>query len=103
KNIFESIEVAETDKIFVGDSITDHGEFQEYFPGQTVLNRGISEDTSDGVLNRIKEVAERKPREVYIMIGINDIRAGTDAKTYRKNVDSIIQSFDKDATKVILQ
>lgn len=103
KNIFESIEVAETDKIFVGDSITDHGEFQEYFPGQTVLNRGISEDTSDGVLNRIKEVAERKPREVYIMIGINDIGAGTDAKTYRKNVDSIIQSFNKDATKVILQ
>lgn len=103
KDIFESLKTTETDKIFVGDSITDHGEFQEYFPEETVLNRGIAEDTSEGVLNRIGEVAERKPKEAYIMIGINDIGAGVSAETYRKNIDKIIQSFDQDTTKVTLQ
>lgn len=103
KDIFESIRVAKADKIFVGDSITDHGEFQEYYLDQTVLNRGISEDTTDGVLNRIGEVAGRSPKEVYLMIGINDIGAGVEAKTYQKNVEKIIESFDKNSTKVVLQ
>ncbi|MDN7244535.1 GDSL-type esterase/lipase family protein [Planococcus shenhongbingii] len=103
KDIFESLNTAKPDKVFIGDSITDHGEFQEYYPGQAVLNRGIAEDTSKGVLNRIDEAAKRYPKEVYLMIGINDIAAGVEADSYRRNIEKIIQSFDENSTKVILQ
>lgn len=103
KAIFESLDTEAPDKIFLGDSITDHGEFQEYYPKEKVLNRGIAEDTSIGVLNRIAEVVDRNPKEVYIMIGINDIGAGTNSATYEKNMRNIIESFDLSKSRLVLQ
>src|SRR5699024_5277033 len=83
KDIFESLDTTNINKVFIGDSITDHGEFQEYFPNETVLNRGISADNSKGVLNRIDEVVTREPDEVYIMIGVNDILYDTEKDIFR--------------------
>lgn len=103
KSIFESLDSNDADKVFLGDSITDHGEFPEYYPDAKVLNRGIAEDTSEGVLNRIDEVVSRNPKEVFIMIGVNDIGAGTAEKTYKKNMEKIIQSFDPAKTRVVVQ
>lgn len=103
KDIFRALDGEAADKIFLGDSITDHGEFPEYFPDETVLNRGIAEDTTKGVLNRIDEVAARNPKEVYIMIGVNDIAAGVKKETYEKNMKKIVRAFDHGETRVILQ
>jgi lysophospholipase L1-like esterase len=103
KSIFETLDTKGADKIFLGDSITDHGEFPEYYPDETVLNRGIAEDTSEGVLNRIDEVKSRNPEEVYIMIGVNDIAEGTNIKTYQKNMERIIQTFDPAETRIVVQ
>ena len=100
---FESYDYPDVDKVFLGDSITDHGELQTYFPGEVVLNRGIVEDDTKGVLNRIDEVVKRNPEEVYILIGINDIGGNVDIEEYRKNMEKIIQSFDHSSTKVIVQ
>ncbi|MGE6487527.1 GDSL-type esterase/lipase family protein [Paenisporosarcina sp. NPDC076898] len=101
--LYDSLDYGKVDKIFVGDSITDHGELQTYFPGEVVLNRGIVDDKSKGVLKRIDEVVKRKPKEVYILIGINDIGENVDVDVYEKNMEKIIQSFDKASTKVIIQ
>jgi lysophospholipase L1-like esterase len=103
KDIFEAFDGEGVDKIFLGDSITDHGEFPEYFPEEKVLNRGIAEDTTKGVLNRIDEVTAQNPKEVYIMIGVNDIAAGMKQETYEKNIEKIVQAFDQKKTRVILQ
>lgn len=103
KDVFEALDSESTDKIFLGDSITDHGEFPEYFPDEKVLNRGIAEDTTDGVLNRIDEVVARNPKEVYIMIGVNDIAARVKEDTYEKNMQQIVQAFDPQTTRVVLQ
>ncbi len=100
---FESYDYPAVDKVFLGDSITDHGELQTYFPGEVLLNRGIVEDDTKGVLNRIDEVVKRNPKEVYILIGINDIAGSVDIDVYQKNMEKIIQSFDQTKTKVIIQ
>ncbi len=103
KDIFEALDGESADKIFLGDSITDHGEFPEYFPEEQVLNRGIAEDTTKGVLERIDEVVERNPEEVYIMIGVNDIAASVKKGTYEKNMQDIVDAFDQKKTRVVLQ
>jgi lysophospholipase L1-like esterase len=100
---FESYDYPDVDKVFLGDSITDHGELQTYFPGEVLLNRGIVEDDTKGVLNRIDEVVKRNPKEVYILIGINDIAGGVNIDMYQKNMEKIIQSFDQTKTEVIVQ
>ena len=100
---FESYDYPDVDKVFLGDSITDHGELQTYFPGDVLLNRGIVDDDTKGVLNRIDEVVKRNPKEVYILIGINDIAGGVNIDEYQKNMEKIIRSFDQTKTEVIVQ
>ena len=62
--------------VFLGDSITQgwgHG-LGAVFPGVKVANRGISGDTTRGVLIRLKEdVLDLNPRAVVMLIGTNDL------------------------------
>jgi lysophospholipase L1-like esterase len=59
--------------IFLGNSITDIGEWAEIWQNILVKNRGISGDNTFGVLARLDEVVSSKPAKVFVMIGINDI------------------------------
>lgn len=103
KSIFENSSISNVDKVFIGDSISDYGEFQEYFPREVVLNRGIRNDWTEGVLNRIEEVVDRNPKEAYLMIGVNDIRYGTEDEVYKRNVEKIVDSFEKKDTRLAIQ
>ncbi len=103
KSIFEQSNIQRPDKVFIGDSITDYGEFQEYFPDEVVLNRGIRNDIAEGVLDRVDEVVGRNPQEAYLMIGVNDIRYDTDIQDFRKNVTAIVDAFDGKSTKLSIQ
>ncbi|MEG1873735.1 MAG: GDSL-type esterase/lipase family protein [Ruthenibacterium sp.] len=63
------------DFVFIGDSITQLWELNAYFnaPGQMVLNRGISGDTTEYVLKRFDaDVVQLKPKHCVLMIGVND-------------------------------
>lgn len=103
KSVFEHSAASDVDKVFIGDSITDYGEFQEYFPDEVVLNRGIRNDVAKGVLDRIQEVVERNPKKAYLMIGVNDIRYGTDAKDFESRVHTIVESFEGKDTQLFIQ
>ncbi|GKV57261.1 hypothetical protein NCCP2222_32080 [Sporosarcina sp. NCCP-2222] len=103
KSIFEQSSLSNVDKVFIGDSISDYGEFQEYFPGEVVLNRGIRNDWTEGVLNRIQEIVDRNPKEAYLMIGVNDIRYGTEADVFKSNVEKIVDSFEGKDTRLAIQ
>lgn len=103
KSVFEHSAASDVDKVFIGDSITDYGEFQEYFPDEVVLNRGIRNDVAKGVLDRIQEIVDRNPEEAYLMIGVNDIRYRTDAKNFEKRVNAIVDSFDGKDTRLFIQ
>jgi lysophospholipase L1-like esterase len=62
--------------VLLGDSITQGwGEdFSAWFPGMKIANRGISGDTSRGVLIRLEEdVLALDPRAVVLLIGTNDL------------------------------
>jgi lysophospholipase L1-like esterase len=62
--------------VFLGDSITQGWGLGlgAVFPGMKVANRGISGDTTRGVLVRLKEdVLDLNPRAVVILIGTNDL------------------------------
>jgi lysophospholipase L1-like esterase len=58
--------------VFVGDSITHGGLWDEWFPGARVLNRGIGGETTADVLRRI-DAAINAPAAVFLLIGTNDL------------------------------
>jgi GDSL-like Lipase/Acylhydrolase family len=91
------------DVIMLGDSITEIGAWQEFFPTISILNRGIWGDTSDGVLDRLDEITRRQPKTVFLMIGVNDLGLGISPKIVEQNIQSIVAIFLRNAIKPIVQ
>ena len=78
--------VSKRDIIFLGNSINDGSEWYELFNDIRIKNRGISGDMTPGILHRLKEVTNRKPAKVFLMIGINDLGRGV-------SPDSVVKIF----------
>jgi lysophospholipase L1-like esterase len=58
--------------VFLGDSITEWGVWEGWFPDLHTANRGISGDTVGEVLARLDSAIDN-PRIVSLMIGTNDL------------------------------
>lgn len=78
--------------VFLGDSITQGwGTLATDFPNVKVANRGISGDTTRGVLYRLKDdVLSLNPRGVALLIGTNDIGLGEAPEVVAENIRSIM-------------
>jgi len=59
--------------IFLGNSITEMGDWKKATGDTSVLNRGIGGDITYGVLKRLKDITDRQPSKLFILLGINDI------------------------------
>ena len=88
--------------IMLGDSITDEGSWDELLNNDTIQNRGISGDTTDGVLDRLNSV-NKNIKQVFIMIGVNDIMRGREVDEIFANYLKIIKTFKEKNIKVHIQ
>ena len=82
--------------VLLGDSITQGwGEdFSAWFSGLKIANRGISGDTSRGVLIRLKEdVLALEPKAVVLLIGTNDLEEQADPETIAANLKLILAAL----------
>ncbi|RFZ85381.1 hypothetical protein DYU05_07230 [Mucilaginibacter terrenus] len=59
--------------MFLGNSITEMGNWAGILKDTTVVNRGIGGDITYGLLKRLDDVTIRKPKKIFLLIGINDI------------------------------
>jgi lysophospholipase L1-like esterase len=76
ESYFAALPPREGATVFAGDSITDRGEFAEMFGDATFVNRGISSDTTAGVLARLDGIAANRPARIWLLIGVNDLLNG---------------------------
>jgi lysophospholipase L1-like esterase len=93
--------------VFLGDSITQGwgDEMGGAFAPMKVANRGISGDTSRGVLIRLKEdVLTLKPAAVVLMIGTNDLADNATPDQIVGNVKLVLGEIKKqnEKTPIIL-
>ncbi|MBI3414622.1 MAG: DUF1080 domain-containing protein [Verrucomicrobia bacterium] len=82
--------------VLLGDSITQGwGEdFSGWFPGVKIANRGISGDTSRGVLIRLREdVLALQPQAVVLLIGTNDLEEKAEPETITANLKLILAAL----------
>jgi lysophospholipase L1-like esterase len=104
-SMFEQMPTPKNCIIWLGDSITDGGEWSELFPQYNTLNRGISADNTFGILYRLHEIIRRKPKKLFILIGINDIGKNIPdeviVSNYRKIIDSL--QLQTPSTKIYVQ
>lgn len=104
-SLFDHLPISRNDIVFLGNSITDGGNFEELFKREDVKNRGIRSDIIPGVQRRLEQVVKGHPRKIFLLIGINDVSHGLSvdslASRYSKLVDEIIKRSPD--TKLYLQ
>ncbi|NRA52319.1 MAG: sialate O-acetylesterase [Phaeodactylibacter sp.] len=87
--------------VFLGNSITDVGEWVTLWQDLRIHNQGISADITFGVLARLDAVARHRPEKVFLMIGINDIARGIPDSViianHRKVVDRLLMASPETA------
>ncbi|MDE6006416.1 MAG: hypothetical protein K2G67_02550 [Muribaculaceae bacterium] len=75
-SLFELLPIENDDIVFLGNSITDGGEFNELFGMNNIKNRGIRSDVIPGVEKRLPQVTSGHPKKIFLLIGINDVSHG---------------------------
>mgnify|MGYP003633125690 CR=1 FL=1 len=105
KALFENEPNTKDQIIFLGNSITEGGKWKELFPDKNVVNRGISGDVTDGILFRLDEVTESKPKKIFLLIGTNDMARGKSIEYVLENTAKIILQIksQSEETKIYLQ
>lgn len=94
----QEVEADQGAVVFLGDSITQGWgkNFKGHFDGIKVANRGISGDTTRGVLLRLDaDVIALNPAAVVLLIGTNDIEEVARADAITSNLSLIIQRLQQ--------
>lgn len=104
-SLFERLPVKSSDIIFLGNSITNGGEWAELFNNSHVKNRGISGDRTNGVYDRLDPILTGKPKKIFLLIGINDLNHGLTVDSILSNYAMIVEKIQHESpkTKLYLQ
>lgn len=94
-SLFNHLPVTEKDIIFLGNSITDGGNFEELFAREDVKNRGIRSDAIPGVLKRLNQVTDGHPRKIFLLIGINDVSHGLSVEKLAERYENLVKEIKK--------
>lgn len=89
--------------VFLGDSITQGfgDDCGGRFPGVKIANRGISGDTTRGMLIRLKDdVLSLNPAAVVLLMGTNDLEEQADPQTIAENFKLIIAAIKKHSATI---
>ncbi len=91
--------------VFLGDSLTEAGNWAERFPELDIVNLGVSGDTTEQVLERLHEVIEKKPATVVVMVGTNDLAWRRSVEQIVRNVESLLWRLHHElpTTRVLVQ
>lgn len=85
--------------VFLGDSITVHGRWNEYFPKEITVNHGVSRNRTSDILWRLDPVIQNKPDKLFLMIGINDLIQEVPETTLIDNYKKIIRGIKEQSPK----
>ncbi len=92
--------------VFMGDSITDFWNLEQYFPGKPYVNRGIGGQTTPQMLVRMyPDVIELKPAAMVVLAGTNDIARNTGPETaemIQQNILAMTELAQHHGIKVVL-
>lgn len=82
--------------IFLGDSLTEWGNWPKLFPKHNILNYGIAGNTTTDIINRLKDLKQHKPNKLFFMAGINDLGDQEKPENIFSNYENIFHYIKKE-------
>jgi lysophospholipase L1-like esterase len=92
KDLYASLPSKDAAIAFAGDSLVSHAPWEELLD-RPVLQRGLASDTVEGLRLRIGEVLRHHPRQLFVMIGVNDLVAGSTSDDVWSEYEKLIQAI----------
>ncbi len=91
--------------LFLGDSLTEFGNWEKLLGKPGFINQGISGDVTRGVLNRLDRVIKANPQKIFLLIGVNDLASRIPDDQILENIFRIIENIKKELpeTTIYLQ
>jgi len=97
--------ITSKDIVFLGNSLTENGKWNEYFPGQKIVNRGIIGDEAMGIYDRLYQILPGKPKKIFLQTGANDVSHNLSIDDIVERVAMIIDKIREESpeTRLYLQ
>jgi lysophospholipase L1-like esterase len=76
--------------LFLGDSLTEGGDWASWFPDDQVINKGIGGDTTADVQARLDDVVAEAPDAILLLIGTNDLGQRRSVEQVVRNIETIL-------------
>lgn len=73
--------------LFLGDSLTQEGDWASWFPDEDVVNLGVGGDTTADVQARLDAVVAEDPDSIVLLIGTNDFAT-------RRSVEQVVRAVE---------
>lgn len=105
KTLFEKLPINSSDVVFLGNSLTNGGNWNELFQSQSMKNRGIISDIIQGVYDRVDLVTKGHPKKIFLLIGVNDISHKFTAQQIVDGIEGLVKKIKHDTptTELYLQ
>ena len=100
--LFQKQSIAMGRIVMVGNSITEGTDWNRLLNDSTIINRGISGNVTFGVLNRLKEITDRKPSKLFLLIGVNDLSRNTPDEVIIENIFKIVGNIHSQSPKTAI-
>jgi lysophospholipase L1-like esterase len=92
-----------SDIVFVGDSLTAFGLWEEAFRGQTIAYRAQPGQTIQEILQWADNVVALSPKKIFVMAGINDVVRNIPVQQSVDAYARLIECFTACGAQVIIQ
>jgi lysophospholipase L1-like esterase len=91
--------------LFLGDSITQSGDWGTWFPDYRTVNHGVGGDKTGDVIARLDKVVAEQPDEIALLIGTNDFGNRATAEQVVRNIETILVELRRDlpGARLLLQ
>lgn len=103
--LFDALPVDSTDIVFLGNSLTNGCEWHELLQDPRVINRGISGDIAQGLIDRLHSITKGQPDKIFLMVGVNDISHDVAPDSVTRVVERLCDSIASQSprTRLYLQ
>jgi hypothetical protein len=99
RQTMSKLRVTPKDIVFLGNSITEGGNWAEFFGNANVRNRGIGGDRVEWIFDRVDYLIAAQPKKLFLMIGINDINGGRSSRQVIDDVKRLLEMWQKGSPK----
>ena len=90
--------------VFFGDSLTEFYDLGQYFPDEVFYNRGISGDTTDGMLNRLdNNLLELIAADPAFNLSLEDLQKTMDPSKYVGRAKEQVEAYLNNVINPLLQ